>query len=56
MLRAAEKADPISASFAKLTDKEENAYKKAEALRKKFTPAKDKRSDMEKIYSDSKKK
>ncbi len=56
MLREAEAADPISASFARLTDKENNAYKKREELRKKFQPAQDKRSDMEKIVSESRKK
>jgi hypothetical protein len=61
-LRTAFDYDPTGAMIAEsplgsgLTNKEKAAYAKGDSLAKKFQPAKDMRSDMEKIYSDSQKK
>jgi hypothetical protein len=60
-LREAYSYDPLGSQMAEsiigsgLTNKENAAYAKADSLRQKFQPAKDMRSDMEKIYSNSKK-
>jgi len=55
-IRSAESDNPFGYAFATLTDKEQNALNRADKLKKKFTPAEDKRSDIEKMADESKKK